>query len=53
MNCSHPEAEGREAPAARLVRKPRKAWMGLQDVLKVSIPTAINTEIHKWEQTDR
>lgn len=54
MLCSHmgentqPEAEGWESPAARL----RKAWMGLQDMLKGSVPTAINPEIHEWEQTE-
>lgn len=50
MHCSHmgentqPEAEGWESPAARLVKKLRKAWMGLQDTVKVSVPTAINPE---------
>lgn len=58
MHCSHmgeniqPEAEGWESLAARLVTKFSKAWMGLQDMLKVLVPTAINPEIHKWEQTD-
>lgn len=59
MHCSHvgentqPEAGRWKSPAARLLRKLRKPGWVLQEMLNVSIPTAINAEIHKGEQTDR